>query len=155
MLHASCVSCVIFMLLFYLSFFFCSCFPQVMDMTKMTYPPASFDFVLDKAAMDALVTDEGDPWDPNEATKASTGAMMRSVAAVLRPGGVFVQISFQQPHFRKKYLAAAEGSPYDLRVEAVETVDVGLGYFFFVLRKGKGRGTGEGEAEAEQRGKGE
>ena len=40
------------------------------DMLNLTstFKPASFDCVLDKGAMDALVTDEGDPWDPNTAS---------------------------------------------------------------------------------------
>ena len=59
--------------------------------------------------------------------------MMQSIAKVLRPGGTFIQISFQQPHFRKKYL---ESCPL-LALTNVETVDVGLGYFFFVMQKKK------------------
>jgi hypothetical protein len=79
----------------------------VMDMTKMTFPPHSFDIVIDKAAMDALVVDEGDVWDPNDATIESVHAMCQSVTQVLRnesDKNVFLQISFAQPHFRTKYL---------------------------------------------------
>mmetsp|Transcript_17328 Transcript_17328/g.27969 ORF Transcript_17328/g.27969 Transcript_17328/m.27969 type:complete len:199 (-) Transcript_17328:664-1260(-) len=100
---------------------------EVMDMTNMTFDEGRFDLVIDKAAMDALVTDEGDPWNPNEETKKSTGNMMSSVAKVLKPGGKFIQISFQQPHFRKKFLL----NPALSDVE-VETIDSGLGYFFYV-----------------------
>lgn len=54
-----------------------------------------------------------------------TDRMCRTVSRVLVPGGKFVQISFAQPHFRKRYLYAfAEtmepGSvvaPYDWTVE--------------------------------------
>ena len=48
-----------------------------MDMTSMTgFEDATFDVVLDKAAMDALVTDEGDPWNPSPEAAASTQQMV-------------------------------------------------------------------------------
>ena len=73
--------------------------------------PRKFDVVLDKAAMDALMCDEGSPWSPNANTRADADAMCRSVSAVLRDdGGLFVQISFAQPHFRKRYLTNDFGS---------------------------------------------
>ena len=36
------------------------------DMTDLRFPPNSFDLILDKAAMDALVADEGSAWEPSE-----------------------------------------------------------------------------------------
>lgn len=66
----------------------------------------AFDAVLDKAAMDALMCDEGSPWDPNPATKADAASMCAAVSRVLKPGYLFAQISFAQPHFRAKYLSA-------------------------------------------------
>jgi SAM-dependent methyltransferase len=103
---------------------------EVMDMTALTFPDASFDLVIDKAAMDALVTDEGDPWDPNAETRASCAAMVSSVQRVLRPGGRFLMISFQQPHFRKRYLTHPALSP-----PKVQGIEVGMGYFFFSMQK--------------------
>lgn len=48
-----------------------------MDMTSMVeFEDALFDVVLDKAAMDALVTDEGDPWNPSSEAIDSTQAMV-------------------------------------------------------------------------------
>jgi hypothetical protein len=38
---------------------------RVMDMTALDFPDGSFDVVIDKAAMDALLTDEGSVWEPN------------------------------------------------------------------------------------------
>lgn len=104
-----------------------------MDMCAMTaFAAESFDMVIDKAAMDALVTDEGDPWNPNEETLRATSDMMQHVARVLRPGGQFLQITFQQPHFRKRHLASVSevlGAP------SVQDIDKGLGYFFISMTK--------------------
>merc|ERR1712000_299555 len=35
-----------------------------MDMCELDFPEGSFDVVIDKAAMDALMVDEGSVWDP-------------------------------------------------------------------------------------------
>jgi hypothetical protein len=75
-----------------------------MDMLDLQFPDASFDVVLDKAAMDALMVDEGDVWDPSRDCVLAAHRMCRGIDRVLRPGGVHIQISFAQPHFRTKYL---------------------------------------------------
>ena len=102
----------------------------VADMLSLstTFSESSFDVVLDKAAMDAIVTDEGDPWDPNEETREMVRTLCREARHVLRAdGGRLIQISFQQPHFRKRLMT----SP-GLRLEALHDVHVGMGYFFYV-----------------------
>jgi len=102
---------------------------KVEDMTDMVgFEENSFDFALDKAAMDALVTDEGDPWNPNEKTVQNCSRMMSEMCRVVRPGGYFLQLSFQQPHFRRKYL-----SPQNVELVEATGIDYGLGYFFYEL----------------------
>lgn len=54
--------------------------------------------------MDALVVDKGDPWAPAAETTQRSHRMCSEIWRVLAPGGVFVQLSFEQPHFRKKLL---------------------------------------------------
>jgi hypothetical protein len=106
----------------------------VMDMTAMSqFSSQQFDAVLDKGAMDALVVDEGDVWNPNDTTITSIDAMCLEVSRILKystqqmivenqftiishdtSSGLkkssnqfsskFFQISFSQPHFRSKYL---------------------------------------------------
>lgn len=77
----------------------------VMDMTSLTFHKKSFDVVIDKASMDALVVDEVDVWDPNDETIAIVDKMCISVSEVLKSSsGKFIQVSFAQPHFRTKYL---------------------------------------------------
>mmetsp|Transcript_20150 Transcript_20150/g.64900 ORF Transcript_20150/g.64900 Transcript_20150/m.64900 type:complete len:215 (-) Transcript_20150:45-689(-) len=93
------------------------------------FEAASFDVILDKAAMDALLTDEGDPWNPTQRTKDAVASLCREARAVLRPRGTLVQISFQQPHFRKRLMTD------DLVLDDLKHVDKGLGYFMYVWRK--------------------
>lgn len=76
-----------------------------MDMTDMNFEPMSFDVVIDKASMDALMVDEGDVWNPQESTIDITDRMCMGISKILKPNtGKFIQLSFAQPHFRTKYL---------------------------------------------------
>lgn len=90
-----------------------------MDMTNMTFEDHTFDVVIDKAAMDALVVEEGDVWDPEESTVEIVHKMSVEVRRVLKPASSrFIQISFAQPHFRTKYLmgfrhSGVTVSPYE------------------------------------------
>lgn len=52
----------------------------VMDMTKLEFPAGSFDVVIDKCAMDALLVDEGDPWNPKEEIKETVDKMMTGIS---------------------------------------------------------------------------
>jgi len=77
----------------------------VMDMTDMsTLPCNHYDVVIDKAAMDAFMTAEGDVWNPDQKVIDSSRKMCRHISRILKIGGFHLQISFSQPHFRKKYL---------------------------------------------------
>ena len=123
---------------------------QVADMlTLEDFDDSSFDVVLDKAAMDALMCDEGSVWDPNPKTRADAAAMCRAVSRVLRNGGLFIQISFAQPHFRKRYLTnfieadgngdnekGSETPPYGWDVSHRTVGEEGcLENFFYICKK--------------------
>lgn len=60
-----------------------------------------FDAVIDKAAMDAMLAGKGDVWDPPTDLLEQAHAVCKGTAEVLRPGGVYLQVSFAQPHFRR------------------------------------------------------
>ena len=76
------------------------------DMTTLSnvFAPGSFDVVIDKAAMDALMCDEGDVWSPSKVVIKQAAAMCSGITSVLTPQGTFLQISFAQPHFRRRFL---------------------------------------------------
>ena len=77
---------------------------HTMDMMAMTFPDGEFDIVLDKGTMDVIMTDNKDPWNPTEEVKERGRKVIDNVYRVLKPGGQFIQISFDQPHFRKKFI---------------------------------------------------
>ncbi|CAM9451177.1 unnamed protein product [Ectocarpus sp. 12 AP-2014] len=134
---------------------------EKMDMLALAVKDASFDAVVDKAAMDALMVDKGDPWNPGPATIEQSHRMCAEVSRVLVSGGVFVQLSFEQVHFRRKFLlgehpAAAGllvarrqgreeghsddregGGPYgwDLQVHDIQREGGCFGQFLYLLRK--------------------
>jgi EEF1A lysine methyltransferase 4 len=76
-----------------------------MDMTDMSdFADRTFDVVLDKGCMDAALAGAGDVWNPNLETIRMAYKALLEISRILRPDGVFIQISLAQPHFRKKYL---------------------------------------------------
>lgn len=138
------------------------------DMTTLrkVFDADSFDVVIDKAAMDALMCDEGDVWSPSEAVIEQAAAMCSGITSVLVPKGTFLQISFAQPHFRKRFLLGegeqaptstvygwnysyhkigqcavcppASSTPLWTNFSLAHFLaDIGLGYFFYVLQKTK------------------
>jgi hypothetical protein len=103
-----------------------------------------FDVIIDKAAMDALMVDEGDVWSPKESVCEAADKMSLEMRRLLPPTGLFLQISFMQPHFRTKYLMGlrspnpdiVDADPYSAHTGfcnrydwtlTVETIDVEAG----------------------------
>jgi EEF1A lysine methyltransferase 4 len=90
----------------------------VMDMLNMSaFGAEEFDVVIDKATMDALMVSIVDPWQPGEQALSEADTFCKEVNRVLKVGrkrGVFVSVSFAQPHFRTKFLMRthASSSPY-------------------------------------------
>ena len=118
---------------------------KVADMLQLdaVFAPHSFDVVLDKAGMDAVLAHKGDVWEAPQELLQQTYTVCKQVQGVLAPGGVFLSLSFGQPHFRLQYFGAAgadstEAAPaQDVpRWESIkkEAVDVGFGYFWYILR---------------------
>jgi SAM-dependent methyltransferase len=77
-------------------------------MESFPFENGSFDFVLDKGTLDALIVDRADKWEPEEDVYEISGKYFGEIGRVLRPGGVFLQISFGQPHFRRRLFAREE-----------------------------------------------
>ncbi|KAH3863579.1 EEF1A lysine methyltransferase 4-like isoform X1 [Dreissena polymorpha] len=110
---------------------------QVMDMCNIEFPEASFDIVLEKGTIDALMVQERDPWNVSEETCQKIDSILNQVmfivSHILKPGGKFISITFSQTHFRKPLYAR---SRYNWDVQ-VSTVGDAFHFFYMVMEKGR------------------
>ncbi|KAJ3110863.1 hypothetical protein HDU96_006227 [Phlyctochytrium bullatum] len=103
---------------------------HVMDVRSLTFPDASFDVVLDKATLDALLCEKGDVWNPSPAIVADAEKAVEEAWRVLKNGGKLVYITFGQPHFRRSYFERLEWAGKE-----VVTLGEAFHYFFYVYTK--------------------
>jgi len=105
---------------------------KVMDVMDMQdFPDASFDVAIDKGTMDAIMCEKGDVWelDPNIAERCHS--MCAEVTRILKPGGKYIQITFGQPHFRKRVL---ENQQYNWTLQT-RTVGEFFHYYIYIMTK--------------------
>jgi len=115
-------------------------FPQLkfvqMDMTNMiSLGEDTFDVVLEKATLDSLLVDTISPWDLCSPGCKKVTKVLKEVKKVLRKNGVFVSITFSQPHFRVPLLAQ-EGLQWSLQVEKFSTTGGVLDYYVYQCEEG-------------------
>ncbi|RDB23661.1 Methyltransferase-like protein 13 [Hypsizygus marmoreus] len=80
-----------------------------MDVRNLQFDDDSFDVAIDKGTMDAMMTAKGDVWDPPEQVVKDCTREVEETIRVLRKGtGLFLYLTFGQPHFRKRYLIQPE-----------------------------------------------
>ena len=72
-----------------------------MNVTSLSYPDASFDAVLDKGTLDCLLC--------GESSTANTAKYMSEVSRVLKPGGLFLVVTYGSPENRLSYLEGDYG----------------------------------------------
>ncbi|CAJ0569506.1 unnamed protein product, partial [Mesorhabditis spiculigera] len=71
------------------------------DMTSLCrLPSKSYDVVLEKATIEALLVGEKSPWSPSDSALKMVDDVFSSINRVLTSSGLFLSISFTQPHFR-------------------------------------------------------
>ncbi|ETN70798.1 methyltransferase domain protein, partial [Necator americanus] len=71
-------------------------------------PSGSFDVVIEKATLEALLVTEKSPWNPSDVALETIDSVFESIARVLTGDGIFISISFTQPHFRVPALLRQE-----------------------------------------------
>ncbi|KAF4352378.1 hypothetical protein F8388_016657 [Cannabis sativa] len=119
---------------------------QEADMLDLPFSNESFDVVIEKGTMDVLFVDSGDPWNPKPASVTKVMKMLEGVHRVLKQDGIFISISFGQPHFRRPFLNAPE---FTWSFEW-KTFGDGFHYFVYILKKGK-RSLDNDELETSQK----
>ncbi|KAG8760869.1 hypothetical protein FRC14_001428 [Serendipita sp. 396] len=100
-----------------------------MDVRNLVFDDASFDVAIDKGTMDAMLAVKGDVWNPPKSAVDDCNREVDEVIRVLKDRGVFLYLTFGQPHFRKKYLLR-EKTSLDIL-----TLGETFHYFLYVLRR--------------------
>ncbi|KXJ26006.1 EEF1A lysine methyltransferase 4 [Exaiptasia diaphana] len=106
---------------------------RIMDITKMSFTSSSFDVVIEKATLDALLVEEKDSWNPSKEARDCMNCVLSQVSHILKDGGRFISVTFSQPHFRKPFLAKSE---YNWSIR-MHTFGDSFHFFFYVMEKGK------------------
>ncbi|KAI3329725.1 S-adenosyl-L-methionine-dependent methyltransferase [Ustulina deusta] len=102
---------------------------QQMDIRQMDkIPSQSVDVAFDKATLDAMI--HGSPWTPPPDVVDNTGRYIRELTRVLKPTGIFIYITYRQPHFIRRLLNC-EGTNWDIDVEALGGLDSSFSYHGF------------------------
>ncbi|KAF9643714.1 S-adenosyl-L-methionine-dependent methyltransferase [Thelephora ganbajun] len=102
---------------------------MVADVRELPFTAGTFDVALDKGTMDAMMTTKGDVWDPPEQAIRDCNREVDDALRVLSPTGLFLYLTFGQPHFRKRYL-----SKRDTQLE-VRQLGETFHYYFYILRR--------------------
>lgn len=71
-------------------------------LNTLPYADESFDVAIDKGTLDAIILEKADKWEIDDEAYEISGKYFDEVSRILKPGGVFIQISFGQPHFRRR-----------------------------------------------------
>lgn len=64
-----------------------------------------YDVAIDKGTLDALLTVKHDPWNPSLELREHISKYMDQIVNALVPEGLYIHITWSQPHFRKAFLS--------------------------------------------------
>ncbi|XP_035384531.1 EEF1A lysine methyltransferase 4 [Electrophorus electricus] len=104
-----------------------------MDARRLAFPGATFQAVVEKGVLDAMLVGEKDPWNISNGSREVMHQVLSEISRVLEPGGRFVSVTFALPHFRKSLYARAE---YGWSIKHYHYGD-SFHYFLYVLTKGE------------------
>ncbi|EMT67311.1 Endothelin-converting enzyme 2 [Fusarium odoratissimum] len=101
---------------------------DVRDMPSIA--TGSIDVAFDKGTLDAMIY--GSPWSPPDEVKENTSKYLKEVHRALKADGVFLYITFRQPHFMK--LLLNPDNIFDMEMEVLGDGG-GFDYYGYVIRK--------------------
>ncbi|KAF8889315.1 S-adenosyl-L-methionine-dependent methyltransferase [Infundibulicybe gibba] len=99
-----------------------------MDVRDLRFDDGSFDVAIDKGTMDAMMTTKGDVWNPPQQVVEDCSKEVDETIRVLRQGGIFIYLTFGQPHFRRRFLTRP-GTTLEVR-----ELGEGFHYYLYILR---------------------
>ncbi|XP_060690089.1 EEF1A lysine methyltransferase 4 [Hemiscyllium ocellatum] len=116
---------------------------KVMDARALQFEDESFDVVLEKGTLDAMMVDVKDPWNVSQETTETIDQVLKEVSRILRKGGRFISITFAQPHFRKQLYAKRV---YNWSIKH-QTYGNDFHYYFYTMTKGENLSSDDQELE--------
>jgi len=109
-----------------------------LDIRAMPLCSNYFDTIIEKGTLDVFfVGHEHHLWNPSEELKEKIDLILTQISQCLRSDyGRFISISFQQPHFRRPFLAK-EKYQWSIQVHSVSDGNESMEYFVYVMTKGE------------------
>jgi ubiquinone/menaquinone biosynthesis C-methylase UbiE len=99
---------------------------EVGDISKMKFSNNSFDFVFDKATLDTVICGDN--------SNKTVSSMLKEVCRVLKPGGIFVLISYGTPATRKRFF---EGNQLNI-IDTIKVEKQGIQnayHYIYIIKK--------------------
>lgn len=108
------------------------------DIRAMPLRSNYFDTVVEKGTLDVFfVGHEHHLWHPSADLKEKIDLILTQISHCLQSdGGRFISISFQQPHFRRPFLAKQKYR-WSIQVHSVADRSESVEYFVYVMTKGE------------------
>ncbi|KAK8880663.1 Endothelin-converting enzyme 2 [Tritrichomonas musculus] len=109
---------------------------DIVDILKpLPYDSESFDVALDKGTLDAIILEKADKFDIEDEVYEISEKYFSEVSRILKPGGIFIQISFGQPHFRRR-LFQRDVFNWTVKVETIQPKK-SFHFFAYICQKNK------------------
>ena len=106
---------------------------ELMDMTQMSYPGGSFDAVVDKGSLDALMSED------SEAVSLKASAFFAEINRVLTDSGVYLLVSLGQEHILQALFDFFSEELFSLEVTLVHQLRANpLVPFVFAIHRRRG-----------------